>query len=67
MQRFDDLRSVGVARMSLGGSIARAALGFVRQSARELLERGTLTFANTQISQRELNTLFAKHERATKG
>lgn len=62
-----DLRSVGVARMSLGGSIARATLGFVRQSARELLERGTLSFAKIQISQRELNTLFAKHERATKG
>ena len=62
-----DLRSVGVARVSLGGSIARAALGFVRQSARELLERGTLSFANIQILQRELNNLFAKHEHATKG
>jgi len=61
-----ELRSIGVARMSLGGSIARAALGYVRQSARELLERGTLGFANIQIPQRELNTLFAKHERATK-
>jgi len=59
-----DLRSVGVARMSLGGSIARAALGFVRQSARELLERGSLSFANIQIPQHELNALFAKHERA---
>jgi 2-methylisocitrate lyase-like PEP mutase family enzyme len=57
------LRSVGVARISLGGSIARAALGFVRLSARELLESGTLTFANIQIPHRELNALFAKRER----
>ncbi|MFF7656843.1 isocitrate lyase/phosphoenolpyruvate mutase family protein [Streptomyces sp. NPDC007983] len=56
----DALRSAGVARLSLGGSIARAALGFVRDSARELLERGTLTFADAQIPQGELNELFAR-------
>jgi 2-methylisocitrate lyase-like PEP mutase family enzyme len=55
----DALRSVGVARISLGGSIARAALGFVRESARELRESGTITFAEGQIPQGELNTLFA--------
>jgi 2-methylisocitrate lyase-like PEP mutase family enzyme len=59
----DAVRSVGVARISLGGSIARAALGYVRQSARELLERGTLTFAEVQIPQSELNALFARFER----
>lgn len=59
----DALRSAGVARISLGGSIARAALGYVRQSARELLERGTLTFAEVQIPQSELNALFARFER----
>jgi 2-methylisocitrate lyase-like PEP mutase family enzyme len=53
------LRSVGVARISLGGSIARAALGFVRESARELLEAGTTTFAERQIPQAELNALFS--------
>jgi 2-methylisocitrate lyase-like PEP mutase family enzyme len=55
----DDLLSAGVARISLGGSIARAALAFVRAGARELMERGTLGFADNQIPQRELNTLFA--------
>jgi len=57
------LRAAGVARVSLGGSIARAALGFVREAARELLDRGTLNFAGNQISQRELNTRFANRER----
>jgi 2-methylisocitrate lyase-like PEP mutase family enzyme len=56
------LRSAGVARISLGGSIARAALGFVRESARELIERGTLSFAEIQIPQGELNALFARRE-----
>jgi 2-methylisocitrate lyase-like PEP mutase family enzyme len=60
------LRSAGVTRMSLGGSIARATLGFVRESARELLERGTVTFAGIQIPQRELSAVFARRERAAK-
>lgn len=58
-----ELRSIGVARISLGGSIARAALGLVREAARELLERGTLGFAEGQIPQRELNELFANRDR----
>lgn len=61
------LRSAGVARISLGGSIARAALGFVREAARELRERGTLAFASVQIPQRELNLLFAERERRSRG
>jgi 2-methylisocitrate lyase-like PEP mutase family enzyme len=60
------LRTVGVARMSLGGSIARAALGYVRRAARELREQGTLTFAEGQIPQAELNDIFARHERANR-
>jgi len=56
------LRSCGVARISLGGSIARAVLGFVRQGARELIEHGTLGFADIQIPQHELNVLFARRE-----
>jgi len=58
------LREAGVTRISLGGSIARAALGFIRASARELLDRGTLEFAAGQIPQRELNELFGRYELA---
>jgi 2-methylisocitrate lyase-like PEP mutase family enzyme len=54
------LIEAGVRRISLGGSIARAALGFLRESARELRDRGTLDFARMQISQSELNALFAQ-------
>jgi 2-methylisocitrate lyase-like PEP mutase family enzyme len=59
----EGLRAAGVARVSLGGSIARAALGYIRRSALELAERGTQTFAEIQIPQGELNALYARRER----
>ncbi len=55
----DALRRLGVVRISLGGTLARAALAFVRDAARELAERGTLDFASRQFSQAELNTIFS--------
>lgn len=55
-----DLIDVGVRRVSLGGSIARAALGFLRESAREIRDRGTLDFAKVAIAHADLNALFAK-------
>jgi 2-methylisocitrate lyase-like PEP mutase family enzyme len=58
-----ELLSAGVKRISLGGSIARAALGFVRDSAREILDHGTLGFAQRQIPQGELNILFGRTAR----
>ncbi|HEY8643257.1 MAG TPA: isocitrate lyase/phosphoenolpyruvate mutase family protein [Candidatus Dormibacteraeota bacterium] len=59
-----DLLAAGVARISLGGSIARAALGLVREAGRELIESGTLNFARHQIPQAELNELFARWGRS---
>jgi len=59
-----ELIASGVQRVSLGGAIARAALGFVRQSARELRERGTIDFAGVQLDHAELNALFANARRA---
>ncbi len=55
-----DLKEAGVTRISLGGSIARAALGLVRRAAQELLTTGTIDFAAGQIPQAELNELFAR-------
>ncbi|MBT9526931.1 MAG: isocitrate lyase/phosphoenolpyruvate mutase family protein [Rhizobacter sp.] len=56
-----DLIDAGVQRISVGGSIARAALGLVRRSARELRERGTVGYAAQQIPQAELNALYERH------
>lgn len=54
------LIAVGVQRISLGGTIARAALGFVRHAAEELRDKGTLGFAAGQMPGAELNALFAR-------
>lgn len=56
------LLEAGVQRVSVGGSIARAALGLVRRAARELREAGTVTYAAGQIPQGELNALY-EHSR----
>jgi len=50
----------GVQRISVGGSIARTALGLVRRAADELRDKGTISFAKGQIPQAELNALFAR-------
>jgi 2-methylisocitrate lyase-like PEP mutase family enzyme len=55
-----DLIAAGAQRISVGGSIARAALGFIRTAARELRDAGTLTYAQQQIPQQDLNALFTK-------
>ena len=55
-----ELIAAGVQRISVGGSIARSALGLVRKAARELRDHGTTAYAAEQIPQGELNTIFAK-------
>ncbi len=57
------LIDAGVQRISVGGSIARSALGLVRRSARELRDHGTVTYAEQQIPQGELNALFERVRR----
>lgn len=54
------LLDAGVARISLGGAIARAALGFVHSAMRELAGDGTIGFAEMQIPQRDLNAIFSR-------
>jgi 2-methylisocitrate lyase-like PEP mutase family enzyme len=54
------LLDAGVKRVSVGGSIARSALGMVRRSARELRDAGTVSYAAQQIPQAELNALFTR-------
>jgi 2-methylisocitrate lyase-like PEP mutase family enzyme len=54
------LIAAGVQRVSLGASIARAALNFVREAAQEVRERGTIGYASRQIPQAELNLLFGR-------
>ena len=54
-----DLLAAGVARISVGGSFARAALGFLRRSAELLRDTGGVAFTEGEISGPDLNALFA--------
>lgn len=55
-----ELERLGVARLSLGSAISRAALTKVRDAAKELLETGTYTALDHSISHAEVNSLLAK-------
>jgi len=58
-----DLQALGVRRISIGGSLARATFGLIRQAAREMREQGTFTFAQQQIPDDELCEFFASWDR----
>ena len=46
---LDDLRALGVRRVTVGGSIARATYGHILRAARELADHGTFSYADAQI------------------
>jgi 2-methylisocitrate lyase-like PEP mutase family enzyme len=52
------LFSLGVKRVSLGGSLARAALSLVERAGRELLDSGTLGFLDGAIAYADLQRRF---------
>lgn len=45
----DQLSAVGVRRISVGGSLARAALGALRRAAEEIRHAGTFTYAESAM------------------
>ncbi|MGZ4523736.1 MAG: isocitrate lyase/phosphoenolpyruvate mutase family protein, partial [Mycobacteriaceae bacterium] len=52
------LFSLGVTRVSLGGSLARAALSMLERAGRELLDSGTLGFLDGAIGYADLQRRF---------
>jgi 2-methylisocitrate lyase-like PEP mutase family enzyme len=60
-----ELERLGVARVSIGGGPARAALTAVRTVAQELLERGTYdSFTKDVITPAEMNAMMTRGMRA---
>jgi 2-methylisocitrate lyase-like PEP mutase family enzyme len=55
---LDQLRDLGVRRVTVGGSIARAMYRHLLDAARELIEHGTFRYADEQIPQDDLNGMF---------
>lgn len=56
----EELSSVGVSRISVGGSFARAALGAMKRAAEEVLNVGTFTYARDAMPDREVSALMSQ-------
>jgi 2-methylisocitrate lyase-like PEP mutase family enzyme len=59
----EELAAAGVKRISVGGSLARAALGAFVRAAREIKEKGTFTFAADAISHADVTAYMEKPAR----
>ena len=53
-----DLSALGVRRISVGSSFARAALGGFLRAAREVKERGSFTYGDDAIGFKDISDLF---------
>jgi len=58
------LGSLGVRRVTIGGSLARATYGLIRKAAAEMAELGTFSYAAQQIPDSELSQFFADQREA---
>jgi len=54
----EELSKLGVKRISVGSSFARAALGGFLRAAREVMEQGTFTYSDEAIGYQEVSDLF---------
>ncbi len=59
----EELAAVGVKRISVGGALARAALGAFVRAAREVKDKGTFTFAADAIPHAEASGYMAHVKR----
>ena len=56
-----DLERLGVKRVSIGGSLAVAALTLVRQTMQALRERGTFEYANATLTHASVNAVMDQY------
>lgn len=59
---IDRLQELGVARVSTGSSLARAAYGTLKSGLRELGGAGTYSYADYAVPYGEMNDLFASDD-----
>jgi 2-methylisocitrate lyase-like PEP mutase family enzyme len=58
-----ELEAVGVRRISVGGALARAALGALLRAGREMKEKGTFTFVDEAAPSVEVNGIMTDRSR----
>ncbi|MEQ5842532.1 isocitrate lyase/phosphoenolpyruvate mutase family protein [Paraburkholderia acidicola] len=56
---LDELAALGVKRVSVGGSLARAALGAFMRAAHEIRDHGTFGYSAEAANNQQVNELFA--------
>jgi 2-methylisocitrate lyase-like PEP mutase family enzyme len=60
----EEIAAAGAKRISVGGSLARAALGAFVRAAREIKEQGTFTYASQAIPHAEVSVLMVRDPRS---
>jgi len=58
-----ELEAAGARRISLGGALARAALGALMSAGREMKEKGTFTFVDEAAPSAEVNGMMTDRSR----
>ena len=53
-----ELSQLGVRRISVGSALCRAAYGEFLRAAKEMLERGTFTYAENTVSVKDISALL---------
>jgi len=59
----NQLEDLGVKRVSIGGSLARATFGLIRRAAAEIRDYGTFTYSEEQVPDSELCRFFAGRQK----
>ena len=54
------LQDIGVRRVTIGGSLARATYSLIRKASREMALYGTFEYSNQQITDAELCSFFSR-------
>ncbi len=62
-----ELGEAGVARISVGGSFARAALGAMIRAAREVMGQGTFSYAHEAVPDSEVRLMMSGWKAETRG
>ena len=61
----NQLEALGVKRVSIGGSLARATSDFIRRAAAEIRDHGTFIYSEEQVPDSELCRFFAARQDVT--
>ena len=54
------LESLGVRRITIGGSLARTSFGLIRKAAAEMFDSGSFSFADEQIPPGRTVSIFCR-------